>query len=116
MNIPYTIKSEPTTGETEWHYIHDFFHGFGYCKNEQYVWFRDLYLIELTNIKVEDLDEIYIKLQPFLEERLERMRKYQEEHPFKIPTTFRIPNIKRQYPSILEALCSNSLKEDVQDD
>lgn len=113
MNIPYTIKSEPTTGETEWHYVHSFFDGFGYCKNEQHVWFRDLYLIGLTSVNVEELDEIYAKLQPFIEERLAKMRKYHEEHPFKIPTTFRIPNIKKHIPMLLaEDLCKNSLMGD----
>jgi len=114
MNIPYTIKSGPTTGETEWHYIHDFFNGFGYCKNEQHVWLNDLHFLGLTSVRAEELDDIYLKLQPFIEERLGKIQKWHEEHPFKIPTTFRVPNIKKQYPQLLaEDLCKDSLKHDL---
>jgi hypothetical protein len=97
----------------EWMWCHDVLYGFGYRKGDsdkvirledaaQFLgWtvehrsFRDALSIE----RQLELDEIYDKLQPFLAERLEKRRKYVEEHPSKYDR-ITVAQVSREYPKL----------------
>lgn len=105
---------------TCWIEIHDFIHGFGYKEEStsRYIWMNDV--IDLFHIhkdeklneiynKIntrfkytnEELDEIYIQLEPLLAARKIARLKYLEEHPPKNFTHITIPKINRIFPTLI---------------
>lgn len=102
MDIPY-----------EWGWCHDVLYGFGYCKgdSDKVIRLEDAakflgwtiphrsFYDPINAERQLELDEIYEKLQPFLIERLEKRRKYAEEHP-SIWDRVNVPKVNREYPKL----------------
>jgi hypothetical protein len=94
----------------QWGWCHDTLHGFGYSKNPDlynqgeyppHIWLGDLEsLLGITSFDGLNFDETYDKLQPLIEARLEKRRKYLEEHPTKPCTHISIPKVNREYPPL----------------
>jgi hypothetical protein len=88
-----------------WHYIHEFFNGFGFKHEDKYVWCSDVFeLLGEDKAKWDtddDLDKLYEELRGPLAIRAEKISKWYKEHPFKIPEKLYIPNVKKEYPKLL---------------
>lgn len=116
MNNEPQIRIAPPDHELpdEWHYIHDFLHGFGFRRREKTLFFRDIERLLKDKLQeaeeafrslrakqfagqCEKLDAIYEQLQPLLEaEHAERMKNYKPVKFDKIT----IPKINRMYPPL----------------
>ena len=96
------IMSE--TYDERWHYIHDFFNSFGFQNQEdktKFIWLHDVHtLLNYRSFKPDDdtLDEIYEELKEPLAKRNEAIKKWQDEHPFKIPDKMTIPRVHTPWP------------------
>lgn len=112
----------------EWHWIHDFFNGFGFQESipdnkvvtedhsdepipwqvvhdkqpEKQIWLCDtsrlLGITDLSRTTSEELYEIHYKLQPLLKAEFEKWKENQKPVEFKRIT---IPKINKFYPKLL---------------
>ncbi len=90
---------------SNWHSIHDFMHGWGYMDGPRTIFLQDVSRFLKINslLQLEECDNIFEQLKPFLAKEAEAIKKRLEENPIKFDK-FVFPKVKRQMPDLKELM------------